>query len=266
MVKKEEVYEGFFSNQFVKISLVVILALILVLIGVYFYLSLQFKAGDIVFLKSEVNTLGVVKAFSFNQFGFVVAWNDGSLTTESFSAIEKISKLNLADINKSSNVSGSNNNPDFSDYNSKGTRTDLNDFSDYTYQSYGGENTAGIFYRGFLLDVMLNNNSCTPDFYCGTWSKCSLDYGLNPLSEGDLTRGVQYHVCVDNNECLPQFVDSRSCSLAENITVIKKIVCGREKIILVDAKGIILSSLDRGVRDNFVNVDVRLVPSTEEGC
>jgi hypothetical protein len=263
VAKKEGVWKMNSSERYLLYSLVAILIIVVIIIGVYVYLSSQFSSGDIVFLKGEVSKIGVVRALSLFQLGYVISWNDGTITVESGFNIEKINKLNPADY-KPGNYTKNTTTP--VDFNPSGSKSDLTNFSDYAIQKDSDENVVGIFYRGFLDKPLLTQKYCSPNFSCGPWGECKLDYNLASLSLGGDARGIQYNVCFDNNACLPNIVDSRSCSLGENVTVVKKIICGREKIEILDASGTVLANLDLGNTDNFVDVNIQLISSEEGSC
>ena len=149
MAKKEEKNNSLFNGKFLKIGVISLITIILVFLSLYFYLSSAFSSGDIVFLKFQEYKIGVVRAYSFFDAGFVVSWIDGSISTEKTSSIEKINKLNLGAIgNFNSSYNGSVNRP-LSYYNPRISNEDIQNFSDYTIEEYNGEVISGIFYRGF---------------------------------------------------------------------------------------------------------------------
>ena len=187
------------------------------------------------------------------NWGYIVVWSDGSVSGEKKGDIDKISKLDSSKINNTvSNKSDSGYSSSFKSWNNNES------FGDYIYQSSGGV-ISGILYRGFDLNFQLGDRvDCQPNFMCGEWSACFLDYGVDSLINNSFS-GIQYKSCMDNNVCLPNLIDSRACSIKENITALKKYVCGYEQIELVDSAGTVVARLNTQNRKKFVDVSLNLL-------
>lgn len=260
MVEKEEgrsfKREGFLGNIKRYYYLYIILIVLIIFVLFYFFLSTQFKVGDIVYSKNIPSNIGRIESASLLKTNYIVAWNDGGISEEKAQDIGRIEDLNIDEVNNSINSTVGNK---FSPW-VYGSKTDYN-FTDYTIERVSGnEQVIGIFYSGFSLGVNLTEKNCIPKLRCGIWGDCRLEYNVLDLSLGNIGSGIQYRKCNDENHCLPGIIDSRQCSLHENITVRKSIVCNKEKFELVNSAGIVVARITNQNKSKYMDVQLDLIP------
>jgi len=251
MNKKEEKKINWISSHFKSYYYFYIaLLVLLVLLFIYIHLSSQFKVGEVVYSKNDPSKIGIVKAFSITKMSYAVNWINGEVSEEKASDLDYIYNLDIERINKTDNPSTDSIN--YGDVHNFGDKE--NNFNNYVYEATGSGKITGIFYKN--LGLRINERNCQYNFVCEDWSECQINYDISSLSAESEFSGIQYKLCVDQNKCFPSIIDSRSCYLKENITAVKKIVCGKEQIELLSAEGQLLARLSSG--RNFTDVTINL--------
>lgn len=244
------------------------LALSLIIIGIililYLFLIFHFQIGDVVYKINNPEKIGVIRAISFLNLGYTIFWRDDTYSSESFISLENIDSIpedRLNNSNYSNESIQENYNKTSQAYNDfYNADKPADSFQDYIVESSSGEKTSSVFYKGTSLGVSLADRvDCNSNFLCGEWSECKIDYGVFDLISEELPYGVQYKYCEDKNGCLPFVVDSRPCSLGENL-VVKRINCNGQQIIFVNFKGKVVAKLLE--MNNKVGVNINLI---EEG-
>lgn len=264
LINRNSILDNLSRYWFVYLSLIVIFLFILF----YFYFMMEFKIGDIVYKKSNVDMIGVIRAVSFSQMGYLIFWNDGSYGLESSKTIGKISDLpnqnKTLSINKTQlNLSSKEYTPKTNPISYYNLTFKESDFQDYVIEKNTGQKIFGIFYKGTSLGVNLPNaTSCNPEFMCGDWGECTVDYELLNLINSDLPAGIQFRYCEDSNKCLPSIVDSRKCAIGENLSV-KRINCGGQEIILINDNGNVVARIGGFFNVSKLNVDINLIEEKE---
>jgi len=101
-------------------------------------------------------------------------------------------------------------------------------------------------------------DDCDSDFECGEWSECDLDYNIfNLISEKDV-KGIQTRTCKDKNKCVQDYIDSKLCSLKEEIVVEKTLWCNQEYIDIKSISGNVIARL-RKTEGDYLNVNLNLI-------
>jgi len=245
------------SGHLAKYYYIYLFLIILVIFLIFYvYSSNYFKSGEIVYSLDNPNNIGTIRAFNVVSWSYVVVWSNGNISEEKKEKIAKISNLNTNDLK---NITY---NESKSGYTSSSNLEKLESgYSDYFYESTGGI-ISGIFYRDLDINFKLAKRGCKPDFLCGSWSNCTLDYNFYNLINNSL-QGIEYRYCEDKNSCSPNLVDSRNCILSENITINKKEICGKEIFEIMDSKGNRVAFLDTGNRTGFLDVNFNLLGDYE---
>ena len=257
MVKKEA--SGFMEHlkRFRYFYLIIIVLIITGSFIFYLYSSLEFKQGDVIFSKGS-SKIGQIGAVNFFKSSYIVSWSDGTLTEEKGSNIAKINNLDLTKLNSSLPLQNNSVDSSFSNPSEYDKTKDYN-FSDYVFEkSTGNEKIIGIVYKGFSNVSLLSSAGCIPNMICADWGECKLDYDLSKLLSGSSFLGIQYKTCKDSHNCLPNLIDSRACKYSENITVTKKLICGKEQLELKNDAGNVVAILDSQSKNNYADVQINL--------
>jgi hypothetical protein len=262
------------------------LVFLLFIFGFYFYLTQHFNIGDVVYKKANPDLIGVIRAISFSEAGYLVLWNTGDYELTSFNLIAKIESLpslnktpsdSNASQNSMKNITNYTGKSDTSYYSdaqkTKSYREYYNlsqkaeDFQDYYVEKGNGEQVAGLLYKGTSLGIQLSGKECKPSFVCGSWSLCGVDYNLLGLlntskdSNISLTGGIQYRYCEDKNKCLVSAIDSRTCNFGEKL-VVKEINCNGEQIVFINHNGRVVMRI-KEITQNKLNLNINLLEEQE---
>ncbi|MGC9310013.1 MAG: hypothetical protein ACP5D2_04950, partial [Candidatus Nanoarchaeia archaeon] len=69
---------------------------------------------------------------------------------------------------------------------------------------------------------------CSSNFVCEEWSECQGEYSLNDLISNQEMSGTRTRLCTDQNNCLANFIEERSCSLQQEVVIEEKTWCNEE--------------------------------------
>jgi len=103
------------------------------------------------------------------------------------------------------------------------------------------------------------DDDCKSDFVCGEWEECKGEYNIYDIILGRPVIGTKTRLCIDENECLANFIESRECSLREQVEVKRKKWCGDDYIEVIDITGRTIARLKRQEGEAYLGVSLNLI-------
>jgi len=248
-----------------RILYVLIVLVVLAIAGIYFFkLYTSFSIGDIVFQKNNPSRIGEVTGTSFYNLNYLVKWQNGDYTSESLFSISKINNFDSYGIKiLNQNSTSSSGSPLYG----LGAQDNLSD-KYYSYEKEGAYgNASALFYTGRYgsIEFELPEN-CEPDYSCSGWGECHVNYDISSLIDASSFQGLEYRYCKDNNKCLPDIVESRSCDDSTWVNVSIVDWCGEENIQLSDSEGIVSARLNDKNQANYMDININLGTSYCAHC
>lgn len=233
--------------------LIFLFSIVFLIIFIFFYLSLHFKAGEIIYNKNT-GEIGEIKGTSL-PLDYLIQLRDESITQESLFNLKKLSDLDDVDIQKISKST------DYSFYpkSTGGYGVIFGSFKEMGNEEIsslikGSDNSGNL--RN--LSLFLRGLDCGFSFFCSEWGECKTDYNLGNLIKEEIFSGIQYRLCVDYSKCFPNFVDSRKCEEKIFITTQKAYLDGKEYVEVYDGNEVLISRLEL-VNESYKKLNVQVL-------
>lgn len=240
------------------LSFIIPILAIFLVFGAIFYVISDFKTGDFVYKKqnNEIK-IGKIEGISL-PVSYLVQWQDGSLSNEYFFDVKKISELSGEEIE---NTLGQGNEEDYYFYSETGEgegiiSSDSENVSEVDMLIPGSESGGG----GLNFKLKIGAQDCEPEFICGKWQECQVEYDIYQFLEGEETAsGLQHRYCKDYKKCMPNLIDSKKCSVKSEIEVKKIFLDDENYVEIYDEKSRIVSRIRETRFENFRRVDVEFI-------
>lgn len=102
------------------------------------------------------------------------------------------------------------------------------------------------------------NKGCIPSIQCDAWSECDVDYNFLDLVGGKVEeiQGSKSRICRDNNDCVSDREDMRSCSVGVDIYTRRFTKCGEEFIGVYNRlDNELIARIEEGTKDSpYLNI------------
>jgi len=247
-MEKEAKHRTIFSRFKLKLSFNIIL-IILILIGLlflitnYIFLFTKFHIGDFVYNTEDSLKVGKIEGINVLTGNYLVKWNSGEYSNEFFWDIGSLSELEGYDISTLGLKTSSKNANVYSNFKKE------DNFKDYVLSSSDSSDKFVVYSQNYGFNYTSELN-CKPSYSCSDWGFCKAEYNLDDLLNNNAVFGIQYRLCVDDNGCLPNLLDSQRCVLSTDIITRQKVWCNKTFLEVLDLNGTVLARLDKGLNSN----------------
>jgi len=238
------------------LSLIILTLAILLIFGAFFYILSDFKKGDFVYKKQDGEIkIGKVEGVALPA-GYLVQWQDGSLNSEYFFDLRRISELSIEEIE---NTLKQENQEDYYFYPGKEEGI-ISSESEDNFSRADALIPSSKKGDKLNFNLKIGDENCEPNFICGEWQECQVEYDVYKFLEGEeITSGLQYRYCKDYKKCMPDFIDSKRCEIKSDIEV-KKISSDNENYVeIYDEKERLVSRIKEMRFENFRKLDVEFI-------
>ena len=235
----------------------IILGIIALLFTAYYsFLLISYDVGDYIYNKNTLE-VGSVQGIDVFKLGYLIKWGSGNYSSASVWSIDSVSNIDTSDVSDlPRNISNA---TSVSGVGSKFTPED--NFNDYIVSSENDNSSATtlLYFSDSGQFNYTGKTSCSSDFSCSDWGICHLDYNLNIILQNKPLTGKSYRFCKDNNQCLPNIIDSKSCEDKINITTQLTRWCGQDYLEIIDDSGTVLARLSNQDQTDYLDVNLNIL-------